>query len=174
MELVDILVEFENSWSQGLTYFLDSKKLSQLLHFSQVIEATAEKHKQFADQLEQRDAEIFLNLPGLLILKSLENDDKEICSIFYPDMDDNETDKGRQVASLRLLYDKMRRKQGSYELYNLLEKCVIEVPLSESETKTFKELDLEYTMIREIRGLAMQLSRFKPADWNKFLDVVIK
>ena len=58
MELVDNLVEFENSWSQGLTYFLDSKKLSQLLHFSQVIEATAEKHKQFADQLEQRDAEI--------------------------------------------------------------------------------------------------------------------
>ena len=34
VELVDILVEFENSWSQGLTYFLDSKKLSQLLHFS--------------------------------------------------------------------------------------------------------------------------------------------
>lgn len=34
VELVEILVEFENSWSQGLTYFLDSKKLSQLLHFS--------------------------------------------------------------------------------------------------------------------------------------------
>ncbi len=33
-ELVDILVEFENSWSQGLTYFLDSTRLSQLLHFS--------------------------------------------------------------------------------------------------------------------------------------------
>lgn len=44
-ELVEILVEFENSWSQGLTYFLDSKKCNQLLHFSQVIEATAEKHK---------------------------------------------------------------------------------------------------------------------------------
>lgn len=49
VELVDVLVEFENSWSQGLTYFMDSKKLSQLLHFSQVIEATAEKHKQFCE-----------------------------------------------------------------------------------------------------------------------------
>jgi hypothetical protein len=48
-ELVDILVEFENSWSQGLTYFLDSTRLSQLLHFSQVIEATTDKHKQFAE-----------------------------------------------------------------------------------------------------------------------------
>ena len=34
VELVEVLVEFENSWSQGLTYFLDNKKLSQLLHFS--------------------------------------------------------------------------------------------------------------------------------------------
>lgn len=34
VELVEILVEFENSWSQGLTYFLNSKKLNQLLHFS--------------------------------------------------------------------------------------------------------------------------------------------
>lgn len=48
-ELVEILVEFENAWSQGLTYFMDSKKLNQLLHFSQVIEATAEKHKQFSE-----------------------------------------------------------------------------------------------------------------------------
>ena len=45
VELVEILVEFENSWSQGLTYFLDSKTFNQLLHFSQVIEATAEKHR---------------------------------------------------------------------------------------------------------------------------------
>ena len=44
-ELVDILVEFENSWSQGMTYFLDSTRLQQLLHFSQVIEATADKYK---------------------------------------------------------------------------------------------------------------------------------
>lgn len=28
VELVEVLVEFENSWSQGLTYFMDSKKLS--------------------------------------------------------------------------------------------------------------------------------------------------
>lgn len=49
LELVDCLMEFENSWSQGLTYFMDNKKLSQLLHFSQVIEATAEKHSQFAE-----------------------------------------------------------------------------------------------------------------------------
>ena len=37
-----------------------------------------------------------------------------------------------------------------------------------------ENLDLENTLIKDIKGLAMLLSRFKPADWNKFLDVVIK
>jgi hypothetical protein len=31
---------------------MDNKKLAQLLHFSQVIEATADKHPQFQEQLE--------------------------------------------------------------------------------------------------------------------------
>lgn len=56
-----------------------------------MIEATAEKHKQFSEQLEQRDSEIFFIIPSLLILKSLENDDKEICNFFYPDMFDKST-----------------------------------------------------------------------------------
>lgn len=85
-ELVEVLGEFENSWTQGLTYLMDPKKFKQLLHFSSVIEATAEKHKAFSEMLEQRDSEIFFIIPSLLILKSLENDDKEICNFFYPDM----------------------------------------------------------------------------------------
>ena len=36
--------------------------------------------------MEERDAEIFLNIPALLILKSLENEDKDICRMFYPEM----------------------------------------------------------------------------------------
>lgn len=55
-----------------------------------------------------------------------------------------------------------------------MEKCAIEVDLSTGEEKVFKDCELENKMVREIRGLAMEMSRFKPADWNKFLDVVIK
>ena len=36
------------------------------------------------------------------------------------------------------------------------------------------EYDVQIQIIKEIKGLSMCLSRFKPADWNKFLDVVIK
>jgi len=110
---------------------MDSKKCNQLLHFSQVIEATAEKHKKFAEQLEQRDAEIFFNIPSLLILKSLENDDKDICSFFYPDMFDKNTEKGKQVEELKKIYEQGRKKMGAYDFYNLVEKYLIEVELTE-------------------------------------------
>jgi hypothetical protein len=61
--LVDALYSFENSWEKGAAYFIDSKKCNQLLHFSQVIEAIKEKHLNFADQIDDRDAEIFVSIP---------------------------------------------------------------------------------------------------------------
>lgn len=141
-----------------------------------MIEATAEKHKQFAELLEQRDAEIFFIIPSLLILKSLENDDKEICHFFYPDMFDIATKPGQQLKSLKQEYEKGRTQMGNdYDFYNLVEKCLLEIELvADSDKKWVGSLDVNGRIIKEIKGLAMMLSRFKPADWNKFLDVVIK
>jgi len=51
---------------------------------------------------------------------------------------------------------------GRYEFYNLLEKCLIEVELNSNDKKKMVELNLEGTLIKEIKGLAMLLSRFKP------------
>lgn len=59
------------------------------------------------------------------------------------------------MIELRKLYDSLRKKHGSYEIYNLLEKCVIEVDLTPLDKKMFTDLNLEYLMIREIKGLAM-------------------
>ena len=55
-----------------------------------------------------------------------------------------------------------------------MEKCLIEVTLSSDDQRLSSDMDLDNCLIKHIRGLAMQISRFKPADWNKFLDVVIK
>ena len=63
---------------------------------------------------------------------------------------------------------------SSFDYYNLIEKCILEVKLSDNEKKQEIEYDVQNKIIKEIKGLAMCLSRFKPADWNKFLDVVIK
>lgn len=51
-----------------------------------MIEATAEKYKMFSDQVEDRDTVIFVSIPALLILKCLDNDDKEMCRSFFPPM----------------------------------------------------------------------------------------
>lgn len=63
---------------------------------------------------------------------------------------------------------------SDYDYYNIVEKCLIDVELKETDQKWVEELDVKNTIVKEIKGLAMCLSRFKPADWNKFLDVVIK
>lgn len=63
---------------------------------------------------------------------------------------------------------------SSFDYYNLIEKCLLEVELTDNEKKQEDEYQINNKVIKEIKGLAMCLSRFKPADWNKFLDVVIK
>jgi len=56
-----------------------------------------------------------------------------------------------------------------------VEKCLLEIDLvSDADKRWGETLDIKGRIIKEIKGLAMMLSRFKPADWNKFLDVVIK
>jgi len=44
-------------------------------------------------------------------------------------MEDLTTIKGKEVAELRKAYSDMRLKIGAYELYNLLEKVIIEIEL---------------------------------------------
>lgn len=122
-----------------------------------------------------RDAEIFVIIPSLLILKSLEGDDKDICSFFNPDMFDKTTKQGQQFQDLRKKYEQGRVRMGSsYDYYNLIEKCLLDVALTEKEKSVEKEYEIQNNILKEIKGLSMCLSRFKPSDWNKFLDVVIK
>lgn len=89
-------------------------------------------------------------------------------------MADPNSDSGKQMAALRVVYENGRKKYGMYDFYNLMEKLLIEVEISEEEKKIVTELDVERTLVKDIKTFAMMISRFKPADWNKFLDVVIK
>lgn len=44
-----------------------------------------------------------------------------------------ESNTYRLVSELKRTYAKLRRRQGRYELYNLMEKCLIEMKLSPQE-----------------------------------------
>lgn len=46
-DLVNTLVDFEQSWEKGKAYFISPRKCKQLVHFTSVIEATSEKYKKF-------------------------------------------------------------------------------------------------------------------------------
>ncbi len=63
---------------------------------------------------------------------------------------------------------------NDYDFYDLVEKCLLEIDLKEEEKGKVEEFDIKTRIAKEIKGLAMCLSRCKPTDWNKFLDVVIK
>lgn len=91
-------------------------------------------------------------------------------------MFDPTTKQGMQLRSLKSQYEIGRIKLGNdYDFYNLVEKCLLEIdPVTDSDKRWVENLDIKNNIIKEIKGLAMCLSRFKPADWNKFLDVVIK
>jgi hypothetical protein len=48
--------------------------LNHLLAFSLVIEVAADKHKGFGENVECKDADIFIFIPKLLILKAVDDD----------------------------------------------------------------------------------------------------
>ena len=86
LELVETLQEYEVCWEKGKNYFLDPKKTVFLLHFSHIIETTGQKYSEFMELVECRDADIFLNIPCLMVLKCLNNEDKNICRYFFPEL----------------------------------------------------------------------------------------
>jgi hypothetical protein len=51
-----------------------------------LIEVTGEKYSSFKEQVDDRDTVIFVVIPALLILKNLDNDDKDICKTLFPPM----------------------------------------------------------------------------------------
>lgn len=89
-DLVEALNIFESSWEKGREYFLENQKCEALIAFSSIIETLAEKYSEFNEALDCREADVFLQIPSVLILCNLDNDDKNICVQFLPDIKQEE------------------------------------------------------------------------------------
>ena len=150
-DLVTALVEFETSWEKGKAYFVSPKKCQQLVHFTSVIEATAEKYKMFQEQVEDRDTVIFVSIPALLILKCLDDDDKGICRSFFPPMFGEDGPRSptadpeepepyvdkvathQKFLELKKEYSRSRGKsKNEYDYFNLVERSIL--GMEEDET----------------------------------------
>lgn len=120
-DLVDALVEYEKSWERGINYFCDTEKKRYLLHFSGAIEGMAEKYSCFKAMIDNYDADIFLIVPCLLMLKSLDKDDKHLCKYFLPDLNKIGTKTFRTYFELEKQFEEWKKCYSEhYNYYNIL------------------------------------------------------
>ena len=175
-ELITVLQEYEKSWEKGKHHLLESKKCGFLIGFSHMIESTSEKYREFQEKLENRDADVFLMIPSLLILKFLDNDDRGVCVYFFPQVTRNK-EKAFEIAGE--LGEEFRRwKEGNekgYMYYNVIEKVLLGMGLDEEETERVEKgpKELVERILRKIKVLAIELERNKPMEWNEFLDAAM-
>ena len=104
--------EVERSWTLGKEHLLDPVKLGQLTAFSQIIESISTKYKAFAEQIECRESDIFLVIPCLLLLHSLDEEGvscKSICKRFFPLMFKENEDSQRKYTELKTEYLKWKQ-----------------------------------------------------------------
>jgi len=178
-ELVECISVFEKTWERGKDFLLDKIKYTQLLFFSQMIEILCEKYKDMSEELEAREPWIFVTIPSILILKSLDKEDKNICQEFNPNMfvADNE-ESGKPYLFLQNFKDSLYNKiEDNYFAYNLLEKLILyeeknDVSI-EKELSIYFQISYINEFIKKIKILSMQLQRLKPIDWNHFFDMAM-
>ena len=132
-----------------------------------------EKHEGFREQIETRDAEIFVSIPCFLVLMALDQEDRKLCQSFCPDMFKNGHDTNLKFQELKAHFEG-RNIEEDFELYNILEKTILDLPLDSGEEARVEvdEMKIEQ-ILRKIKILAIQLSRSKPQDWNQFMDVLL-
>jgi hypothetical protein len=148
---------------------------NQLIHFSQLIEGVGEKYKELQEQIEFMDADIFIYVPCLLILKSLDNEDKGICQSFYPLLYTQSSKEAKQYKELKKTYHKLlNRSEYSYEFYNIIEEKILERNSIQNLYVKCKVDEAEIdTLVHVIKNLAIGLQRYNPTEWNSFLDVAL-
>ena len=105
-DLVTELVKYERFWEKGKIYFLNKKICDQLIYFSTVLEGLSEKYSDFKEKIEDYDAEVFVIIPMIMILRRIENEDKGICERFLPQLSDKTSNLYNEFKKLKeMLFD---------------------------------------------------------------------
>ena len=172
-DLADALLAFEKAWEKGKEFFLNKGSCNMLISFSQLIEGLTEKHKEVQEKIESMDADIFIIIPCLAILKSLDENDTSIYTLYYPELSLQSGDQ-QCFDNIKKMYTRLKQQTTGYALYNIVEQLILELPLDVkqvSDTKIIKEhVD---KLLHEIKKLAMLLQRSKPTEWNSLMETAM-
>lgn len=146
-----------------------------LIHFSHIIEATSDKYPEFKESIECRDADIFINIPCLLILKCLEKEDKNISQYFLPQMFEPGTKLNKIYVELNKNFIEWKKSHNKFYLYyNLLEKIFLNITMNNNDLRIISEQkqNVDY-IVKTIKELAIDISRNNPSLWNQFFDAAL-
>ena len=173
-ELVDALVQFEKSWGKGNEFFLSLNMCGMLIYFSQLIEGAAEKYKDIQEKIEAVDSDIFVTIPCLAVLSSLDGDDKGICEHYYPNILTQGSEQD-EYNSLKEFYKSTKSKcKDNYEFYNIVEKTVLEKDVDEKHAKKYNvNLKEVKQLAHRIKRIGIEMQRHKPSEWNALMETAM-
>ena len=89
--------------------------------------------------VECSDADVFLIIPCILTLKSLDKDDKNLCKYFLPNLHQIDTKTFRLYFELQKQFQEWKRHAlEHYSYYNVIEKMIVGVELNEGQREKFE------------------------------------
>eukprot|EP00826_Nyctotherus_ovalis_P009339 TRINITY_DN1245_c0_g1_i6.p2 TRINITY_DN1245_c0_g1~~TRINITY_DN1245_c0_g1_i6.p2 ORF type:complete len:305 (-),score=88.46 TRINITY_DN1245_c0_g1_i6:118-1032(-) len=173
-ELVEALVHFERSWSKGQEFFLSDKMCGMLIYFSQLIEGVAEKHKDIQEKIEAADTDIFVMLPCLVVLSSLDGDNKGICDHYYPGI----LSPGAEQDEFKVLKERYltlkKKSEDGYEFYNIVEKAVLEKEITPKYAQEHNvDMDEVKQLAHGMKRMGIEMQRYKPSEWNALMETAM-
>jgi hypothetical protein len=172
--LVELLVAFEKSWEKGKEFLLNANVSGMLIHFSRLVEVAAEKHKELREKIETADTEVFVIIPCLVVLSSLDGDGKSICQTYYPSLKQPGSEQSHYDQT-KQTYDAMQtRSRDKYGLYNLVELSIMDKDITEKQLLPHKLAKGQIAeLVHNIKLIAMGLQRHNPAEWNSLMETAM-
>jgi hypothetical protein len=173
-DLVELLIRFEKSWEKGKEFFLNPKLCNMLIHFSRLIEGVCEKYPHLQEKIEAVDTDVFVIVPCLAVLSSLDGDDKGICHAYYPALSDGAAEESHYLGTKDTYLALKRRGPNGYELYNIVELTILERQATEEQLRKSKVSLKEINqLVHEIKRIAMGLQRHQPTEWNYLMEAAM-
>jgi hypothetical protein len=172
-DLVEALLAFEKAWEKGKDFLLNKNICSMLISFSSLIEGLTEKYKEIQDKIESMDADIFMIIPCLAILRSLDENDRSIYTFYYPELGLQSSDQ-ESFNNIKKMYLNMKTRDDGYAVYNVLEQAILEKETNNAQLANanikIEEID---KLLHEIKRVAILLQRNKPAEWNSLMETAM-
>ena len=153
-ELLELCEVYESSWLAGKDQLLDVERREELISFCLFIQAVSDKHPEFKEQVECCDAEIFVTIPSLLVLRALAPDES------------GQAHKRLVLRFCSRLEDKLKAMEAKSA--NVKEAAAIQAILKDENVDGALG-----DLVHSVKMAGVELSRERAADFNQFITAAL-